>query len=210
MPVIRSYKTEEYEWAIWKIEESEEKLISLLSFSRETIDQARSFTSPVRRKEFLAVRALIFTLLNELPEITYNEHGKPFLSHERSISISHTKGKYAAVLISCNERCGIDIEIKNDRVRKVVSRFISPNEKAFLNADEEIELEQLLIIWSAKEALFKAVEEPEINFIQQLHAESFTPQYGYGSFNGSESKSPRKWRGKIHYLLADDFVMTWL
>lgn len=210
MPVIRNYKTEEYEWAIWEIEESEEELISLLSFSQETIDQALSFTSAVRRKEFLAVRALLYTLLNELPVIVYNEHGKPFLQNNLSISISHTKCKYAAVLISRNTRCGIDIELKNDRVRKVVSRFISASEAAFLSSDDAVCLDQLLIIWSAKETLFKSIEEPEIDFLTQLRTEPFTPQQGTGTFNASECKSSDRWSGTIHYLLDDNFVMTWL
>lgn len=210
MPVIRNYKTEDYEWAIWKIEESEEELISLLSFSTETIDQALSFTSPVRRKEYLAVRALLYTLLNELPVIVYNEHGKPYLQNNLSVSISHTKGKYAAVLISRNQRCGIDIELKNDRVRKVVSRFISASEAAFLSNEEPACLNQLLIIWSAKETLFKSIEEPEIDFLTQLKTEPFVPQQGTGTFCASEHKSSEKWHGNIHYLLEEDFVMTWI
>lgn len=210
MPVIRNYKTTEYEWAIWKIEESEEELISLLSFSQETIDQALRFTSPVRRIEFLAVRALLYSLLNELPVIAYNEHGKPLLPNNLSISISHTKCKYAALLISHNTRCGIDIELKNDRVNKVVSRFISAPEAEFLSTNKTVRLEQLLIIWSAKETLFKSIEEPEIDFLAQLRTEPFTPHPGTGSFNASEYKSSEKWSGTIHYLLDDNFVMTWL
>ncbi|MGL5317192.1 MAG: 4'-phosphopantetheinyl transferase family protein [Bacteroidales bacterium] len=210
MPVIRSYKTENIEWAIWKIEESEESLISLLSFSKSTIEQALSYTSSVRRKEFLAVRALLYHLFHEVPVITYNEHGKPFLDNHLSISISHTKGRYAAVLISDHPMCGIDIEFKNERVRNVVTRFITASESSFLSPEDTIQLNQLLLIWSAKETLFKSIEEPEIDFLRHLHTEPFTPQPGFGVFRASENKSKACWEGNIYYLLEDDFVMTWL
>ncbi|MGL5785875.1 MAG: 4'-phosphopantetheinyl transferase family protein [Bacteroidales bacterium] len=210
MPLIRTCKTNEYQWGIWKIEESEEELISLLSFSKETIDQALSYATPVRRKEFLAVRSLLYKLKGELPEISYNEFGKPFLKDESYISISHTKATYAAVILSSNERCGIDIEMKHDRVRKVASRFISPEEQLFLSADQAVELEQLLIIWSAKETLFKSIDAPEIDFLKQMLTSAFIPEPGIHSFGVTEYKSIPAWRGTMNYLLDEDFVMTWM
>lgn len=210
MPLIRTYKTNEYQWGIWKIEESEEELISLLSFSKETIEKALSYATPVRRKEFLAVRSLLYTLQGELPEIHYNKLGKPFLEGQSYISISHTKATYAAVILSSNKRCGIDIEMKHERVRKVVPRFISADEQIFLSEDKSVELEQLLIIWSAKETLFKSIDAPEIDFLKQMQTSAFIPEYGIHSFKVAEYKTVPAWHGKMNYLLEDDFVMTWM
>lgn len=70
--------------------------------------------------------------------------GAPF-SH---ISISHRKGWYAFAL--SQENIGLDIEIRNKNLKNGHHYFLNENEFQFMEQEE-----QLLLIWSAKEAVYK-------------------------------------------------------
>ena len=50
-------------------------------------------------------------------------------------------------------RRGIDIEYRSDRVKRIRSRFLAPEEEQ--NIDTAHEEEHLLVYWCAKEALYK-------------------------------------------------------
>lgn len=111
---------------VWKIEETVEELVSHIPQIAEDAQRAEKlFVSPRRRLEYVAVRALIYTLLQKLPTILYKKSGKPFLKDQSLfLSVSHTSG-YAAVLFSEDREVGIDIEMVSERVMKVRERFPS-------------------------------------------------------------------------------------
>ena len=95
-------------------------------------------------------------MLQEDKEIIYSSEGKPSLGdHSFFISISHTKG-YVAVILSPIAPVGIDIEQYGHRVKRVYDRFIRP--------DEQVEpywgdvTWSMLLHWSAKETIFKSME----------------------------------------------------
>lgn len=87
------------------------------------------FTSDRRKLEWLSVRVLLYSMLQEDKEIGYSSEGKPHLTDNSSfISISHTKG-YVAVILSSVAPVGIDIEQYGQRVKRVYDRFIRSDER---------------------------------------------------------------------------------
>ena len=96
-------------------------------------------------------------------DLDYTENGRPFFKTlDADISISHSK-KYAAVAISTSNRVrvGIDVEdVNREKGDNSLLRFFTENEcSALENGTSEIE------IWTKKEALFKHLNNDDINFI---------------------------------------------
>ncbi len=142
---------------IWKIDESAEDLALLLTEKQWLQDDVFTLKSPKRIIERLAVRVLLRELLQDECRIFYHPSGKPYLTNGYNISISHTDG-YVAVLLSKSNICGVDIEHFSEQVRRVKNRFVS--DKEYL--DKNTELQHLLLHWSAKETVYKIVDDSTI------------------------------------------------
>ena len=101
MASFLQYKTNGIQWAVWKMEESLDALLLLLPGARRAFceQELNRFVSERRKMEWLSVRVLLYSMLQEDKEIGYSLEGKPYLTdHSFFISISHTKG-YVAVKI---------------------------------------------------------------------------------------------------------------
>ena len=112
MGLFLQHKTVDMQWVVWKMEESLDTLFSLLPDARRVSceQEMQRFTSDRRKLEWLSVRVLLYSMLQEDKEIGYSSEGKPHLTDNSSfISISHTKG-YVAVILSSVAPVGIDIE----------------------------------------------------------------------------------------------------
>ncbi len=87
------------------------------------------FASTSRKLEFLSVRALLAELLGKDARIVYNKNNKPFLKDgSRFISISHSH-KLTAILLSTNEKVGIDLEYMSSNIGAIAFKFINRREK---------------------------------------------------------------------------------
>ena len=96
---------------VWKIEESSDTLFSLLENGEEYLSQLEDIHTEHRRREWLASRVLLQTLLGRPARIAYHPNGAPYLlDSSLYISISHTKG-YAAIL---QQDGGISFPIRKD------------------------------------------------------------------------------------------------
>ncbi|MBN1463252.1 MAG: 4'-phosphopantetheinyl transferase superfamily protein [Paludibacteraceae bacterium] len=191
---------------IWKMEEKEEQLKSLLCEESITDNRFQSIKNEVRKLEWLCTRVLLKELCGEEKKICYNEWGKPNLEDNSfKISISHTKN-YVAVMIHPSLELGIDIEKKSDRVLKLKEKFMSDNELKNINPHHQVL--HVLLHWSAKESLFKILPETEFDFIQHLHIQAFNLAEK-GSFDAYETRSRKKQNFTMHYEILDDFVLTW-
>lgn len=154
------------------------------TFNRFSLDHGQ------RRKEWLAGRVLAYEQLEA--RIGYAPSGQPRLisssagdsaktsteasteisagvSAETSakvhISISHTLG-WAALMVSTEGRCGVDIERADRSAERIVRRFAVP---------EEIELatavfapNPALLAWCAKEAAYKALGTEGVDFKKHI------------------------------------------
>lgn len=110
-----------------------------------------------RRLEQEAERALLAEMLGGDVALTHNADGKPMIDGY-NVSISHTRG-YLAIMLSRKYSVGVDVEYMSDRVTKIASRFLRPDEQPSTTLD-------LLLHWCAKEAMFKLRSESHLTYEQ--------------------------------------------
>jgi phosphopantetheinyl transferase len=161
MPIFFQHQINETtRLGIWKIEESEE-------FFKANVPQHRDVTHPHKRLQHLAGRFLLQYLFPDFPYelIQIADTRKPFLPGEQyHFSISHC-GDYAAAIVSRDKRVGVDIEIPVEKIIKVRDKFLSPEEVAVFGS---LDIDQLTMCWSAKEAVFKWYGEGGVDFREQM------------------------------------------
>ena len=156
--------------SIWKMDEPVEVLLSLFSEKKDLYrSEVERHKSVKRRQEFLSVRALLLDALGHECDVFHDEMGKPSLSEEHlRISISHTKG-YAAILLSPVREVGLDIEQFSDKVFHVRDKFLRAEEKQIIDSTDRT---QLLLCWSAKEAVYKLYEGLRPEYWEQITLKS--------------------------------------
>ncbi len=142
------------------LESQDDALYEQANLSPEESTLLNSFSSDLRKIEWLQVRALLNEIFKQKVEIAYKSNGQPYLRNhpELEISISHSRTT-VAVAISQEFQIGIDVELIHPRLLKIADRFLNPAEFVYMNnlttAIEQIQF--LTIVWSAKEALYKIV-----------------------------------------------------
>ncbi len=145
---------------IWKITESEDSLRNLCNLTDYDKELLQNISNEHRRKEILAVRALLKCLNPEL-SITYNDR-KP-ICNKGFISITHSDN-FAAIIWHPSKKVAIDIEHINDRIKRIAKRAFNDKELEFAEGNTEI----LTTIWSCKECVFKLVDISGIDFKKQI------------------------------------------
>lgn len=190
--------------SIWHVTETVDELLAMLPDEDVVRQEAEHrFRAPGRILEWVAVRVLLFTMLDRQVPILYHSNGAPYLpDYERlDISISHTKG-YVAVAVAEGAGIGIDIEQTGARVERVAPRFV--------RSDEEAEtLTKKLLHWSAKETAFKALQRDKVDFLKHLRVLPFD-ELEEGEFQLQESKTDEQQTFTISYRVFPDFVLTYV
>ena len=194
-------------WAVREIRESVDELLDMLKKKDLYSPYLEKISSEHRKKEWLTVRVLLKNMLGEEKEILYTETGKPYLSDNSfQISISHTKG-FVAVALHPKKSVGIDIEYISPRIYNIRSRFM--NEKEESGLDKNQEQIHLLLHWSAKESVFKALEEQEVDFRESFHINPFSPVLNtITPFSAYETKTDKQHHFSGYYLANSHYVLT--
>ena len=154
--------------AVWKIEESEEDLKEKLNL---TLKQRHALTERKTvngRQGYLAVRSALVSLGISLKDLTSNEEGVPQLP-EGFCSLSHSE-LYAAAVYA-KEQVGIDIEAYRPKILRIAKKFTHKNELTFLNELEQ--MKALTRLWTAKEAIYKALKKAGLSFSEQIEVMPF-------------------------------------
>lgn len=155
--------------AVWKIEETEE-------FFSGTIPLQRNIAHPHKRLQHLAGRYLLRFLFPDFPyhAIEIATTKKPFLPNEAyHFSISHC-GDYAAAIVSSTNRVGVDVELVTERVVKIAHKFLHEEEQRVFNVESSMfNIQQLTLLWSCKEAMFKWWGNGEVDFSEMMRIEPF-------------------------------------
>ena len=164
---------------VWRINESEETLFSLLSsrFHNIYFSRLQCLKSAKRRLEWVASRVILHTVAGVESPLEYDEYGAPaFSGTDYKVSISHGGG-FVFVVLSENS-IGIDVQQYSDKLFNVSNAFlnasermmlslcsemngVSENEAGFSSQKQEIRSKdeytrrKLLLVWSAKEAVYK-------------------------------------------------------
>lgn len=202
--------------AVWKIEEEE---------SFFTVPLQREITHPHKRLQHLAGRYLLRYLFPEFPIdlIKIADTRKPYLEDEAfHFSISHCSN-YAAAIVSRNKRVGVDIEVPTPKVERIKEKFLHAEELALLLEEcgfeksqsaagesiSEQHLNQLTLLWSAKEAVFKWWSYGSVDFSEMIRLQPslLQPSGLYPAFFLSKTE---KHPLIIHYRMFEKLSLAWV
>ena len=155
------------------------------------------------REYFLAARKL---LKSEYPElvINYDLNGKPHLSYQKGISISHSN-EIVAIGISNEIDFGIDIQYKTDKIFKIKNKFLSKNESKFL--DKTNDLESLIKVWSAKESIYKALGKKGVSFSNDLEINTINNKDLFRA--GYYKKDNIKIKFDLDFLFIEEYIICY-
>lgn len=197
---------------IWHHAYSQEELSEFAQTS------SKSKCSSKRSAEKLSILLMVRQLLGPTFKLQHRPSGRPFLQAESRpvpfISISHSHGAYALSLSSRPH--GIDIEKIDEKVFHLRSRFLSDSELRLVDilpsvmqsqfAETSSQLIQKVsaatLLWSAKEAAFKAFQSDALQTISQIALAIDKGNHLIACFE------PAKLQGTIHFELLSDFILT--
>ncbi len=117
--------------------------------------------------------------------LRYTITNKPFLADRTEyISISHSHD-YLVIIVNEKENTGIDIELIRDKVLKVQFKFLNKTELKFASNN----IEKLITLWAAKEALYKVYGLKKLDFKTNLIIDNFSDDILIGKI---ETKALKK------------------
>lgn len=186
---------------IWDVTESCDALLSQLTAINR--DEYEQFGTEKRKKEYLAARLALKTLLGYEVCIQYTSDRKPYIADSENISITHSATK-VGVMINKQHPVGIDIELFSPKIGQLFTRFMSEAEQSDFHHGADIR--QLQIVWSAKEAMYKIIGHPAIDFANQLRVLPFSPATA-GQIECIHLPENRKYT--LNYRLEGDYTLVY-
>lgn len=203
MPLYKTIKHNENTTVfVWKIEESLQELIDSVEMNERSQKRVGGMKSESHIKGFLAVRKLLEVAGLSDFELFYTDDGKPHLKNGKCITISHSFD-FSVIAISDSE-IGVDIEKNREKIQRIASKFIG-KESEFLV--EENLVEQLTVIWGAKESLFKIHPDGGLLFIEHLPIEAFNLYHK--ETKGHILKEPLQESYQIYFDIFDGYTMVY-
>jgi phosphopantetheinyl transferase len=171
MPLVNSLNVNSSNLLLWRINESEEELNKDLNLSDFFKSRLGSIKATSRRKQSLSIHHLLkSSKINQ--EFFYDYNGKPKLSNNKFISISHSFD-YSGVAIS-NNKVGVDIEKFRPKILDISKKFISQTEQDLI---KELDIENLTKVWTIKEAVYKAFGYQGIDFKENILIENINNEF---------------------------------
>jgi len=204
--ITKHYLNEFSILGVWKIEEDQNTLLDLVSLDNDEKKKYNGFSSSSRKLEFLSVRALLSELIGRDAKIAYNKNNKPFLQDgSRFISISHSHN-LTAILLSTNEKVGIDLEFMSTNIAAFAFKFINRKEKVTREIDER--RYHLYIHWCAKEALYKICDKEGISIRNNITIDPFKVSES-GVIKGHVNTNKINESFDLYYSKYDNYAIVW-
>lgn len=154
---------------IWKIEESFDTLLKNIELTAKNTGRLNNMKSILHQKGFLSIRHLLALEGYTDYDLYYDTNGKPHLKDELNISITHSF-IFSAIILSDN-KVGIDVEKKRDKILRIAHKFTSV--KNFDKSSLTTKIRKLTAIWCAKESLYKGFNSAGLSFLNHIHVEDF-------------------------------------
>lgn len=194
--------------SVWEITESEEELLSLSSVPSDELEELALIKNAKRRKERLAVRALLNEVFDGKVYLGHHDNGRPFLQNSLiEISISHTE-RFVAILTHPEESVGIDIESLERDFSAVEKKALSEDEIEFLS-EKNRDL-HLAICWSAKEAIYKRMSLSGVDYSKQILLKKFSPR-DEGEIEALFIHDDgEQMEFELGYTILENHVMVWM
>ncbi len=191
---------------VWKIEEDIETLSDLVYLNDSDRAKFDSFRSKSRKLEFLSVRALLRELIGPQASIVYDRNNKPYLKDgSHFISISHSNN-LTAILLSSNERVGVDLEYMSANITAFAFKFLNRNE--IITTDTDRKRYHLYIHWCAKEALYKICDKEGIRLRSDITIEPFDVANS-GEITGRVRSESMDESFTLRYSRYENYTIVW-
>ena len=185
--ITKHYLNEFSILGVWKIEEDQNTLLDLVLLDS---DEKKKY------KGFIGSEA----------KIVYNKNNKPFLKDgSRFISISHSH-KLTAILLSTNEKVGLDLEFMSTNIAAFAFKFINRKEKVTKEIDER--RYHLYIHWCAKEALYKICDKEGISIRNNITIDPFEVGES-GEIKGHVRTNKINESFDLYYSKYDNYAIVW-
>ena len=191
---------------VWKIEEEEAFFRAALALSPSETAELAVVKGP-KRLEFLAARQTVHLLsgFSQRLPLEKDANGKPFLPGiALHLSISHTT-RYAAAFLG-KDPVGVDIQYMVEKIERIAPKFLSEEEK---NQVGQHRIAHLHVCWCAKEALYKAYGQRELDFRQHILLAPFDYAEEGGTLSGVVQKNGITQKFAIFYNKIADCMLAW-
>ena len=209
MPVVKIENiSEDCTLGLWKITENTDALYQESVLSENEILEYEKISNLKRKKEWLAVRVLLKTVMKSL-NIPYkgtikDDASKPFLVHNGfHISLAHSF-PYAGVIVNRMNPCGIDIEKPKPALYFIASKFLSDKECEYV-AKKPMDL---CLAWAAKEVMFKLCGKKNLSFRDHLLIEPYECQ-ARGKVEVHINHENRNGRVPLEYELVEETLICY-
>ena len=170
MPLFKTIKPNKHTTIyVWRIEESLSDLSKNMPLTERSEKRLYDMKSELHQRGYLSVRHLLKTAGYNDFDLFYNDNGKPHLTDGKNISITHSF-TFSAIAIS-DAAIGIDIEKNREKIKIIQHRFVN-FERGFIHKDDDY-IEQLTVIWGAKESLYKIYPFGGLTFKNDIDINSF-------------------------------------
>ena len=154
---------------VWRIEASFDELSVNIPLTDKSRKRLYSMKSELHQRGYLSVRHLLMEAGYTDLDLYYGPNGKPHLKDGKHISITHSF-IYSAIAISDDE-IGIDIEKNREKIKIIQDKFVN-FERGYIHEDDCL-IQQLTVIWGAKESLYKIYPYGGLTFKNDIDINSF-------------------------------------
>ncbi len=196
---------------LWHVVEDEAFFLERLTLYSRELKRVDGISHPQKRLEWLSSRLCLKELLKINHQVeSLNEHnGKPFLSdNSHRISYTHS-ANYAAAIASSTREVAIDIEALS-RKRNYATKRLFMNEAEKVHFEGDFDHNLFLLVWSAKESLFKIVGQRGVSLRQHIAVDLDNFQLAEnGTLLGTVKKDNLEKQFTVYYAIRPDFVLTY-
>jgi phosphopantetheinyl transferase len=197
MPLVHHLQVKNGEIMHWEVTESLHELIHIaenLNINKEIPQYIEA-----RQKQILVMR-ILHKMIAPGTEIIYEATGKPVLSPSGNISFTHSRHHIA--VYRCDQECGVDLEQLHKRVIGIRHKYINDAEHDFVHS-EDVEL--LIRLWSAKEAMFKVYGKDGVFLRSNIFVTEMNRDYCKATLKDGDTIINRT----IRFRSIEDMILAW-
>lgn len=174
-------------------------------------DQERfsKFKIKQKKREFLTARIALNKIDKDFSQKISYEGKRPFLKGEIDhISLSHSMS-HAVAAWHPTLPIGVDIESDRVQLKKISKKFLSLSEMKKIKSSPNPKLARR-IAWGAKESIFKAADQKELSFIEDIRLKFIaTENEGKGVANLSDGRQYLVYWSLIQNSKGDNQALVW-
>ena len=178
---------------LWKLSETEIELNNHIDLSLSSISKLDLIKSSSQRKQFLGVQNLLKLHNINNDSLFYDKNGKPHLSNNKFISISHSF-EYCGVIVA-DVKVGLDIEKLRPKILNISKKFISESDWNLIKLSS---VENVTKVWTIKEAVFKAFGHKAIDFKKNIIITSINKKFNKASVSISNNQITENYNIEIY------------